>query len=225
MSLYIIPASGFNPRAHAGRDLDGIGFQNLMLVSIHAPTRGATRVICSMQPDCAFQSTRPRGARRTPSATMRVQKLFQSTRPRGARPYRVYRLLFLKVSIHAPTRGATPSHNNHRRAVGVSIHAPTRGATLCQSQHPHLQRFQSTRPRGARPDKRTRALYNDIVSIHAPTRGATGYCHGHGYGGDVSIHAPTRGATTTFDISVSGNGFNPRAHAGRDSACSPANPH
>ena len=32
----------------------------------------------------------------------------------------------------------------------------------------------------------------------------------------VSIHAPTQGATTTITGNVAANGFNPRAHAGRD---------
>jgi len=56
---------GFNPRAHAGRDVAGDGVVLVFaVVSIHAPTRGATfeghNCILVMT---EFQSTRPRGAR------------------------------------------------------------------------------------------------------------------------------------------------------------------
>ena len=57
------------------------------LVSIHAPTRGATRV---------------------EAPQVLLADVFQSTRPRGARPgLGVGDLLIVAVSIHAPTRGAT----------------------------------------------------------------------------------------------------------------------
>ena len=63
---------------------------------------------------------------------------------------------------------------------------------------PHLRplaRFQSTRPRGARP------VVADLVDGVAR----------------ISIHAPTRGATQTVAayLVLVGN-FNPRAHEGRD---------
>ncbi len=123
---------------------------------------------------------------------------FQSTRPRGARPLSLFAVPRPRVvSIHAPTRGATASAVPGRVWFVVSIHAPTRGATaLC------LVYYQ----RGE-------------VSIHAPTRGAT-RLHNCGHDVDaVSIHAPTRGATCRRGPNRrGGRGFNPRAHAGRDSA-------
>ena len=87
------------------------GFVNKMHVkiSIHAPTRGATRTRCSMPPTWEFQSTLPRGERHkcveyvaawelisihapTRGATATPPKtggeyLFQSTLPRGERPF------------------------------------------------------------------------------------------------------------------------------------------
>ena len=121
----------FNPRAHAGRDLaDRARSANVSEVSIHAPTRGATI------------------------------DLYLAGR-------------MFRVSIHAPTRGATLKKAQAILENIVSIHAPTRGATqcegavmipvLCFNPRAHAGRdgeaaagslplkFQSTRPRGARP--------------------------------------------------------------------------
>ena len=60
----------------------------------------------------SFQSTRPRGARRSPVVVARVRLLlFQSTRPRGARPSRsALPALNFTASIHAPAWGATGGH-------------------------------------------------------------------------------------------------------------------
>ena len=81
----------FNPRARVGRD---------------APP-GAGRL-----PSCVFQSTRPRGARRSDF--------------RGS-------IGLDKVSIHAPAWGATPAHHHLTDPYVVSIHAPAWGATcVCQ---------------------------------------------------------------------------------------------
>ena len=122
----------FNPRAHAGRDLDVIRepVQD-RCVSIHAPTRGATLGTDAGEQLIMFQSTRPRGARLPWSSSFSTFAQFQSTRPRGARrsdPLQ-HKCPHL-VSIHAPTRGAT------RRVAGVGLWE---------------REFQSTRPRGARP--------------------------------------------------------------------------
>ena len=60
----------FNPRAHAGRDTyEVLSFRN-NLVSIHAPTRGATIHVLPYLGLFRFQSTRPRGARRLIRASL-----------------------------------------------------------------------------------------------------------------------------------------------------------
>ena len=98
----------FNPRAHAGRDLALLvvrladsEFQStrprgarqrlscrspFQIVSIHAPTRGATVAQDVARVANMFQSTRPRGARPKPQVLIGCRVVFQSTRPRGARP-------------------------------------------------------------------------------------------------------------------------------------------
>ena len=100
----------------------------LYLVSIHAPTWGATiesgvmTSISCFNPRAhvgrdhaagirnsirRFQSTRPRGARRITKSIVILNMPFQSTRPRGARLPPVVPAYAVPVSIHAPTWGAT----------------------------------------------------------------------------------------------------------------------
>ena len=81
----------------------------------------------------------------------RLENVFQSTHPRGVRRT----LLLCKqseiyVSIHAPTWGATAVFKSFPLKNGVSIHAPTWGATHCIHPKNTLHRFQSTHPRGVR---------------------------------------------------------------------------
>ena len=56
------------------------------LISIHAPTRGATAVTTTKETDPVFQSTLPRGERR--------DVIYGDVKE-------------IQISIHAPTRGAT----------------------------------------------------------------------------------------------------------------------
>ena len=121
----------FNPRTHTGCDAISYSCNHKNNVSIHAPTRGATRTI--------FVYIRLR--------------VFQSTHPHGVRLYNlVYTKGVITVSIHAPTRGATKSTNGYDKAITVSIHAPTRGATDCPlAESVFPEEFQSTHPHGVRP--------------------------------------------------------------------------
>ena len=145
-----------------------------LLVSIHAPARGATWLQQAWSPD----------------------SWFQSTHPHGVRPYHsMVLLLYYPVSIHAPARGATVTQLGSSTTTDVSIHAPAWGATLStsalyfffvfQSTHPHGVRlgnavldvdkleFQSTHPHGVRPSPLRLIIRLLTVSIHAPARGAT----------------------------------------------------
>ena len=121
-------------------------------ISIHAPTRGATK------PDCKLVAT----------------VLFQSTLPRGERLWQGFTAEYNPIiSIHAPTRGATTDSSKAVGADIISIHAPTRGATIAFSvfsvplrnfnprshegsdnadlnMRSSKQKFQSTLPRGER---------------------------------------------------------------------------
>ena len=101
-------STGFNPRAHTGRDAFNVPNSFVYGVSIHAPTRGATKKATPVEKSKKFQSTRPPGARH---------------------PLVADTALSFCVSIHAPTRGATPNARARISVLYVSIHAPTRGAT------------------------------------------------------------------------------------------------
>src|SRR5690606_18413326 len=163
-----------------------------------------------------FQSTRPRGARRSLSRLHSRRLWFQSTRPRGARPDLAAVLqMSIEVSIHAPAWGATSStcircYNglssfNPRARVGrdvVSEHAIDR---WCESFNPRARVGRDV-PNTASclrtPSFNPRARVGRDV---APPHNLHAREH-------VSIHAPAWGATRKPVIfSVTPSGFNPRA--------------
>ena len=142
------------------------------MISIHAPTRGATLKQVQPRTKNGISIHAPtRGA--TYSVSLLMPKyLFQSTLPREERPYAYQKDIPIIISIHAPTRGATWSNLNtkirifdfnprsHERSDAtiakpstitvISIHAPTRGATNWRVMYPITIEFQSTLPREER---------------------------------------------------------------------------
>src|SRR5205085_11900213 len=69
---------------------------------------------------------------------------------RGATQMNVRFTLSEIVSIHAPARGATLNSSCCYPFGLVSIHAPARGATKADEEAREGNKFQSTRPHGAR---------------------------------------------------------------------------
>ena len=116
-----------------------------VVLSIHAPTRGAT---------CHFQrwtkkawSFNPRSYKRSDqreAARRGLLSLSIHAPTRGATIGERDRLNYLFLSIHAPTRGATEFRSNNLQAETLSIHAPTRGATIALSWSEKSGDFQST---------------------------------------------------------------------------------
>ena len=149
-------------------------------------------------------------------------------------------MVVLPISIHAPTRGATASSIQYLDLGSISIHAPTRGATRKQvrplleprdfNPRSHegsdvqrgkifysLRRFQSTLPRGERPDKYAIDINDFVFQSTLPrgerlgrltrcrkvTRFQSTLPRGERHTPKarqkmwmyISIHAPTRGAT------------------------------
>ena len=167
-----------------------------LCISIHAPTRGATKRINRGLRNLYFN---PRSYKRSDLNALLKNpyvRLFQSTllqeeRRKYLRPYprhlhfnpRSYKRsdafslfcqrILINISIHAPTRGATIPTEEMQDPDSISIHAPTRGATHYRDSIIHLK----------------------IISIHAPTRGATKGSEQMSEKQKISIHAPTRGAT------------------------------
>src|SRR5258708_2845596 len=111
-------------------------------VSIHAPTRGATRLIRFIPtPRHCFNPRAHTGRDPTTRSAARNHRVFQSTRPGGGRrrsPWDAH--LPAGVSIPAPTRGATLLHDRGHSQSYVSIHAPTRGATHFTQTFPFASR-------------------------------------------------------------------------------------
>ena len=160
------------------------------MVSIHAPTRGATGIERYTRACLSVSIHAPtRGATSRTRGSCGIKSCFN---PRthtgcdqgGGKPYRVSR-----VSIHAPTRGATCI-----RGIDCT-------SRVFQSTHPHGVRpfssqnplrpllFQSTHPHGVRRIAPCRLYQSRHVSIHAPTRGATAVQRGgKGHGRFQSTH-------------------------------------
>ena len=120
----------FNPRSHKGSDV--FPRSNVLLfqrISIHAPTRGATKVLSFLHHPCSISIHAP-----TRGATGKEFKLPED----------------ITISIHAPTRGATAMELGRPSYGFISIHAPTRGATLTEISMSVQRIFQSTLPQGER---------------------------------------------------------------------------
>ena len=99
------------------------------LISIHAPTRGATALWIPIGKWVQISIHAP---------------------TRGATYIALMMILPSLISIHAPTRGATDNLDNGKIINAISIHAPTRGATHYGFLPVNGCKFQSTLPREER---------------------------------------------------------------------------
>ena len=100
--------SNFNPRSHERSDNYIPDEFKSYIISIHAPTRGATMTSDETGMVAIFQSTLPREERHWWMAVWWRIFEFQSTLPREERQYPKSNICsYQKISIHAPTRGAT----------------------------------------------------------------------------------------------------------------------
>ena len=240
--------SCFNSRAHGGRDtrpktciVRQSAFQFTRprgarhprafwlcvrgLVSIHAPTGGATSITGYLKRRLEFQFTRPRGARLKNEDAFRTFVKFQFTRPRGARRFAASRMSeALRFQFTRP-RGARPAPHKSARRPLVSIHAPTGGATRAKTHHGPSCVFQFTRPRGARLLADGEPVIGLAFQFTRP-RGARPLAQIKARLLEVSIHAPTGGATAILKHGVLLCGsFNSRAHGGRDLRALPHHHH
>ena len=179
----------FNPRARVGRDMDAPDDQAHALVSIHAPAWGATKLVRGKAIGARFNPRARVGRDARCSCNPTAGMSFQSTRPRGARHDAPAIGAEIFVSIHAPAWGATCRGRYGRRGWGfnprarvgrdvwpaglpsarwVSIHAPAWGATPVTGIGAYAFAFQSTRPRGARPQ--ALSVYKDVDSFNPRAR-------------------------------------------------------
>jgi len=171
----------------------------VIIVSIHAPTQGAT--ISTPPPRADMTRFNPRAhAGRDIGIDAKTATEFSFNPRAHAGRDTFWNIITKKKPTFQSTR-------------------PRRARQKRKSRLPLTERFQSTRPRRARHQLICQPDFSNLVSIHAPTQGATGLSNLDKQIYYVSIHAPTQGATgLRFSSAGRRKCFNPRAHAGRDTA-------
>ena len=78
-----------------------------VMISIHAPARGATCFLAIVDVTSLFQSTLPRGERRSRVTLDKLHLDFNPRSREGSDPYHFPQSVTDTISIHAPARGAT----------------------------------------------------------------------------------------------------------------------
>ena len=210
----------FNPRARVGRDLHSLPSPR-MVASFNPRARVGRDDDCTKGHDAIhqFQSTRPRGARLSSDVRSPDQSAFQSTRPRGARPGAPCRVRSRRSSFNPRARVGRDCRpvSGPRGCPGFNPRARVGRDSSSTTGIVSLDKFQSTRPRGARHAELIGSLAHAArVSIHAPAWGATADRLGCIRVENVSIHAPAWGATRLLRRRSRPARFNPRARVGRD---------
>ena len=188
---------GFNSRTREGCDVPREVLNDVSLVSIHAPGRGATRSAPSNS--CyhlGFNSRTREGCDRSRclltrrslvsihapgrGATINVDKSttdlqFQFTHPGGVRLLRVRQQRVLSKSFNSRTREGCDQ--NHQCYILYTLGFNSRTREGCDSElfgtENLVAKFQFTHPGGVRLPGRPQLLIRHEVSIHAPGRGAT----------------------------------------------------
>ena len=145
----------FNPRSREGSDRATAGSNNSSSISIHAPARGATWMALSTGHGSSNFNPRSReGSDHAISAISQTIPYFNPRSREGSdKSWKTGQRGLNRISIHAPARGATEKRPHRFDRLRISIHAPARGATLPLKMLRHSFRFQSTLPRGERPDE------------------------------------------------------------------------
>ena len=130
MKAFTIANLRFNPRSHEGSDRVIIFDLCFCFVSIHAPTKGATKKLQRFFRWTMVSIHAPtKGA--TPASPVRLSMCsrFNPRSHEGSDEKDKNIATIPVVSIHAPTKGATQDRLKSFALPGVSIHAPTKGAT------------------------------------------------------------------------------------------------
>ena len=122
-------AKNFNPRSREGSDVEEPEEEEEIIISIHAPAKGATEYIKASGCSQIFQSTLPRRERRSGSQKERRSR---------------------HISIHAPAKGATDCkrHSNKEKLFQSTL--PRRERPRLRSCLTSPPEFQSTLPRRER---------------------------------------------------------------------------
>ena len=167
------------------------------VVSIHAPTRGATpRQPPARRPSPSFDP-RPHAGSDVVKQWLRSGLLvFRSTPPRGER---------------------RACANRGSRQLQVSIHAPTRGATRRESVCKRHDTFRSTPPRGERR-RDGRAACRRAAGFDPRPHAGSDRCGPASWAGTSSFDPRPHAGSDRLSGNQRrvGTGFDPRPHAGSD---------
>ena len=111
----------FNPRSHERSDSSAFFIALEIIISIHAPTRGATYLTYKAQKYIIFQSTLPREERRVAHVlgALGVYR-FQSTLPREERPMRADRVF--KTLLYFNPRSHERSDSNIAQKICLFLY-------------------------------------------------------------------------------------------------------
>ena len=144
------------------------------VISIHAPTKGATSAWSA--PHKRVKNFNPRsheGSDPIPDKKGGYFIISIHAPTKGATQYTSLYCFVIHISIHAPTKGATQQFRYMSNRMLISIHAPTKGATGEVVDCYNARQFQSTLPRRERRHPAAAIIFQNKISIHAPTKGAT----------------------------------------------------
>ena len=153
------PEMYFNPRSREGSDISAAAWRySPRAISIHAPAKGATRIMLMATLTVPFQSTLPRRERRWAIDFLHSAVYFNPRSREGSDLFKFFLACAnIPISIHAPAKGATRlisafdftiKHFNPRSREGSD---DARLLLFCW-----LILFQSTLPRRERQQKSPR---------------------------------------------------------------------
>ena len=189
------------------------------LVSIHAPTGGATSTSRARTRRASFNSRAHGGRDRHSSPTAKCPTPFQFTRPRGARRQSFGVRAVLRPFQFTRPRGARHTLDKDLDLYAVSIHAPTGGATPIVWRTARRAPGFNSRAHGGRDSVGGSILADLAVSIHAPTGGATTQRPSLTLVTTAFQFTRPRGARQWHRQAICVQRcFNSRAHGGRDGA-------
>ena len=128
-ALTLLDEFHFNSRPSARGDRNKSQLRLSVIISIHAPPRGATSPCHSVTRHSVFQFTPLREGRLLGGCT-KARGVYFNSRPSARGDPELARCIDRSgISIHAPPRGATSTYYIAPMATSISIHAPPRGAT------------------------------------------------------------------------------------------------
>ena len=143
-------------------------------ISIHAPPRGATRLVGDPRRAFLFQFTPLREGRRDFEQEMeRRKRISIHAPPRGATRLPIHTFAEWKISIHAPPRGATPAQSRRCLALVFQFTPLREGRRMLGFPDSPAILFQFTPLREGRQCFPNSNIRFPGISIHAPPRGAT----------------------------------------------------